>query len=415
MTASAGPTRRAFLAGTTGLAASVALARWSKALAATPSGLRHPDSLPDPSRPAGTPDPRVPIDHVIVVMMENHSFDNYLGLLARRGQPAADGFTFDGAGKPSNSNPTTGGVIRSFHMPSECQMEFSPSQAWTTTRTSIDGGAMTGFVKASGDVAMGYWDDHDLPFYYSLAKTFSLANRWFASATVQTYPNRRFLMAGTAYGLIGSDLPGVNDAGPPNGTIFDRLNQHGISWKNYFTDLPELAIIPSAAKANLTHLSPITQFFVDAAAGQLPALSLVDPDFGIIDAIGSRIPGIPPPSTINAQGTDEENPQNVQFGEQFVATVVDAVIRSPNWPRTLLVWLYDEHGGYYDHVPPPAAIAPDNIAPRLGPKDTPGDYDLYGVRVPAVVVSPWSKPASVTSVVHDHTSVLAFVEQKWNL
>jgi phospholipase C len=98
-----------------------------------------------------------------------------------------------------------------------------------------------------------------------------------------------------------------------------------------------------------------------------------------------------------------------------VAQVVNAVMASPNWPRTLLVWLYDEHGGYYDHVPPPAAVAPDNIPPQIGPSDAPGGYDVYGVRVPAVVVSPWARPGSVSNVVHDHTSILAFIEQKWNL
>jgi phospholipase C len=118
---------------------------------------------------------------------------------------------------------------------------------------------------------------------------------------------------------------------------------------------------------------------------------------------------------VRAQGQDEENPQNVQLGQAFVSQVVGAVINSPAWPRTLLVWLYDEHGGYYDHVPPPRAIAPDAIPPQLDKNDTPGGYDLYGVRVPAVVVSPWARPASVSSVVHDHTSVLAFVESKWNL
>ena len=357
----------------------------------------------------------MPIEHVVVVMMENHSFDNYLGLLAIRGQPAADGFAFDPAGLPADSNPTTGGTIRAFRMPTECQMEFNPSQAWTATRVSIDGGKMDGFVKASGDVAMGYWDDRDLPFYYSLARTFTLANRWFSSGTLQTYPQRRFLMAGTAYGLIASDLPGVNDPPPPNGTIFDRLNHFGVSWKDYFTDLPQLFIIPAAAKANVSHLAPISQFFLDAAAGTLPAVSLVDPDFGLVDAVGSRLPFLPPPSQVNAIGSDEENPQNVEIGEQFVASVVNAVIGSPLWPKTMLIWLYDEHGGYYDHVPPRAAIPPDTIPPRLGQHDVPGRYDTYGVRVPAVVVSPWSKPASVTDVVHDHTSVLAFIEEKWNL
>jgi hypothetical protein len=117
------------------------------------------------------------------------------------------------------------------------------------------------------------------------------------------------------------------------------------------------------------------------------------------------------PGNINQ---DEEN-GNVSEGENFVSRVVSAVLGSPLWPRILLVWLYDEHGGNYDHVPPPAAIAPDSIPPKLGPHDPPGGYDIYGPRVPAVVVSGYSRPAAVTNVVHDHTSILATIEAKWNL
>jgi phospholipase C len=375
----------------------------------------RPDVRPDLSRPAGTPDPRIPIEHVVVVMMENHSFDNYLGMLSRRGRPAADGFTFDAAGRPADANPVPGGRIRAFRMPSECQMEDEPSQAWAATHQSIAGGAMSGFVAASGDVAMGYWDEADLPFYYSLARTFPLANRWFASCPAQTYPNRRFLMAASAFGLVTDPVPRADAPPPPTGTIFDRLDQYGISWRNYFTDLPQSALFPYVVKGNPGKVVPISQFYADAAAGTLPAFSLVDPEFGATDVVSGFVPGLPVPQVVRAQGQSEENPQNVQFGESFVAGVVSAVFQSPAWRRTALVWLYDEHGGYYDHVPPPAAVAPDGIAPRLGPHDPPGGYDIYGVRVPAVIVSPWARAGYVSPVVHDHTSILKLVETKWNL
>ena len=415
--------RRRFLAATTG---GLALAA-TRGLPAGAAALAGPGSLPDPSRPAGVPDPRIPIDHVVVVMMENHSFDNYFGLLPRRGQPAADGFRFDASGRPADTNPAPGGVIRAFHMPTTCQPEGQVNQTWTGTRISIDGGRMDGFIEASQGAAMGYWDDSDIPFYYSLGRTFTLANRWFASVTGQTYPNRRYLMAATSYGLISTVLPGVNDPPPPNGTIFDRLNAHGITWTNYFTDLPQTAIIPSVVKSNLTiktaatpagHYATTAQFLLDAAAGTLPNVAFVDPEFGAVDAVGGVLPsGLQTlvPTSVRAQGGDEENPQNITFGESFVASIVHAVMASPLWPRTLLVWTYDEHGGWYDHVPPPAAVLPDTIPPDLAPTDVPGRFDLYGCRVPAVVVSPWSKPAAVTGVVHDHTSILKFIEEKWNL
>lgn len=105
----------------------------------------------------------------------------------------------------------------------------------------------------------------------------------------------------------------------------------------------------------------------------------------------------------------------MSYGESWAYSVVDAVLNSPAWARTLLIYTYDEHGGYYDHVKPPAAIAPDSIAPRLGPEDARGGYDLYGPRVPAIVASPYAKPNAVTNVVHDHTSALATIEAKWNL
>jgi len=121
------------------------------------------------------------------------------------------------------------------------------------------------------------------------------------------------------------------------------------------------------------------------------------------------------PGARHQLGGDEENPQDIQIGENFAAKVVNAVLASPAWPRTLLVWTYDEHGGYYDHVPPPPALKPDDIPPRTSPGDEPGGYDIYGPRVPAVVVSPHSRPRSVASVVCDHTSIMATIQAKWNL
>jgi phospholipase C len=111
----------------------------------------------------------------------------------------------------------------------------------------------------------------------------------------------------------------------------------------------------------------------------------------------------------------EENPQDIQFGERFVARVVRAVLESPAWGKTALFLTYDEHGGYYDHVPPPRAVKPDNTPPLTKPGDAPGGFDRYGFRVPMVVVSPYARPGYVSSVVQDHTSLLKFIERKWNI
>jgi phospholipase C len=383
---------------------------------------RHPDSLPDPSEPAGSVNDAMPFDHIIVVMMENHSFDNLLGELPRSGQPAADGLTFDSDGKATNTNPGTAATpseVRAFPFPSTAQGTHV-SQTWNATHEQIDGGKMDGFVRSANSTQpMGCYPASVLPFAYSLASTFTLANRWFCSAPCMTFPNRRFLMAGTAYGDIATDVESLTDAPPPNGTIFDRLHAHGISWRNYFTDLPYTGIIPSILEKHLSHIAPIASFYDDCRAGTLPSVSFVDPEVGVLSFVGKSLSSLPVvgeiASGLATVGGDEEEPQDMSYGEAWAHRVVEAVLHSPAWRRTLLIFTYDEHGGYYDHVAPPRAIAPDSIAPKLTPTDVPGGYDLYGPRVPAVVASPYSKPNGVTDVLHDHTSVLATIEAKWNL
>jgi phospholipase C len=398
----------------TGAAAMLGPGSQLAALAQAAGALRRPGTLPDPGRPAGEPTAALPFDHIVVVMMENHSFDNYLGMLPRRGQPLADGFTFDRAGRPLNSNPVKGGFITVKRAASLCTPDGSGSQSWNDTHHQIDAGRMDGFAR-TGESSMTYWDADQLPFYYSLANTFCLANRWFCSAPCQTYPNRRFLLAGTAFGLISTDTSSITQ-NPPNGTIFDRLNAHGISWTDYFADVPATGVIESVPQNNPTHLAPIQQFYADCAAGALPAVSFVDSDIGAAPAATGEAPAPFSSSSdpVSEQNQDEEN-GDISLGENFVAGVTKAVLGSPLWPRILLVWLYDEHGGWYDHVPPPAAIPPDSIRPRLSPGDVPGGYDILGPRVPAVVVSGYARPHSVTDVVHDHTSILATIEAKWNL
>src|SRR5438445_694155 len=243
-----GMTRRTVLRAGAGAAAG-SLLPWSSlsggldtVLAATAAPIRKPNSLPDPSRPAGEPTAALPFDHLIVAMMENHSFDNYLGMLPRRGQRKADGFRFDRHGRPSNRQPLRGGYVVPLHATSNCQ-PVDVSQAWNATHIQIDHGRMDGFARSDvgGPIA-------------------------------------------------GAHIPGVSSG------------------------------------ANM----------------------------------GST------------QGGDEENPQDITLGEDFVSRVATAVLGSPAWIRTLLVWTYDEHGGYFDHVPPPRAIPPDSIKPKLGAHDIKG-------------------------------------------
>ena len=350
---------------------------------------RPPGSLPDPRLPAGT-DTVPEIEHIVVVMQENHSFDNYFGMLGR-----GDGFSLDHHGRPINVNPDpSGGYVRAFHQTDTCQ-PGGVSQSWNASHIQFANGHNDGFVRSdSGVWAMGYFDDQDIPFYYSLGKTFPLCDRYFCSVLAQTYPNRRFMLAGTAFGLISTDTSSIGED-PPNGTIFDRLNSHGISWKSYASNISTLFVISSVPKSNPANITTIDQFFTDASSGSLPSVCYVDSDIF---------------------KTDEEGPQDVQLGEAFVSSVVRAVMEGPAWPKTMLIFTYDEHGGYYDHVAPPPAIAPDNIAPRITvPPDQPGGYDRYGFRVPTVVVSPLGRRNFVSHTVYDHTSILKTIERKWNL
>jgi phospholipase C len=422
--------RRTVLRAGLGAAAAAAspfgLSGLARAAGASPlSKVRQPNSVPYPSLPVGRFTGAFPFDHIIMVMQENHSFDNYLGMLPVLGQPKADGFTFNKAGDPINWNPIGNERMPVFHENGFVGENNTGSQSWNDTHLQINGGAMNGFAY-TGPGSMGYYTDEDLPFYYSLANTFCVANRWFAAVPSQTTPNRRFAQAATASGIINTDASNVVTDPPANGTIWDRLSNHNISWLNYWSDAPTSAEIFSTVLKYPEHLARIEQFYVDAAAGLLPAVSMVDSNMGAIvgeitgEAGTIKLP-VPVPdfsatlADINETAESEEHPENVQLGEAFVARIVDAVMSGPAWRRTLLVWYYDEHGGYYDHVPPPRALAPDNILPQLAPTNLPGDYTSYGVRLPVVIVSPYSRKHDVTNVVHDNTSVLATIEQQWNL
>jgi phospholipase C len=412
-------------------------------------------SRPDPSQPPGT-DLLPPIRHIVLLMMENHSFDNYLGTSGR-----GDGLTTGSDGLPAATNLRSDGrPVHSHH--STAQTHNVPTQSWYASHLQYADGTNAGFVGSvektipGGDatVPLGYWTADDLPFYSALAQTFPLADRWFCSCLGPTFPNRRFLLAATANGLI-DDIPLSMVDYPASGTIFDLLDRYEISWINYHhvsplritlkhvglrgirsVALALSSLFPSLLKTTqgniqftadlyplgvwrcLRHLQPIDQFFSDAASGDLPAVCVVDPDF---------------------QSCSEENPQNVEVGEGFAAAAINAVMRGKSWDNTMLIWFYDEHGGYYDHVVPPEAPEPDDVLPqsllqaggpirwllrrlgylsRLTRIDTTaagGRYDRLGFRVPAVVVAPFAKENYTSSTVYDHTSVLKLIEEKWNL
>jgi phospholipase C len=384
---------------------------------------RQAGSRPFPSQPVHTVNAAMPFDHLVVVMLENHSLDNLLGAMPVT-HPDVDGLTFDGAGEATNSNPNGGGEVTSFPVGDTSQAK-NVTQSWDATHQQINNGQMNGFVSSEKGAieAMGYYTPEVLPFAYALASTFTLANRWFSSVPGPTYPNRRFLLAGTAYGGTVTDLSALLDSAPPNGTIFDVMSDNDVNWCDYFSDVPATFVIPSIVEKHFDHHAPISKFFDDCRQGTLPAVSFVDPPVGVLSSLGSALESLPVIAPLLSQlgvtfgepAATEEDPQSMYYGEKWAHGVVSAVLQSPVWPRTLLIYTYDEHGGYYDHVPPPPAIPPDEIPPTLPAGHPPGAYDMYGPRVPAIVVSPYSKPGGVTNALHDHTSVLATIEAKWNL
>lgn len=405
-------------------------------------------------------DLRPEIDHIVVLMMENHSFDNYFGCLGK-----GTGFV----GQPSNPH-VDGTPVPVHQFTDTTQHQGVPSQSWHASHIQWNHGANDGFVRAveetvqgtqpgDAEVPMGYWTATELPFYSDLARTFPLADRWFCSCLGPTFPNRRFLIAGTATGLI-DDIPlGMVDY-PKAGTIFDLLNRNNISWVNYH-DVRKASVLakrslgrgglrlfrqiglqlgkvfpsllqrtvgnlqftadlyPLGLASSIGHLRNLAQFFDDAQAGTLPSFCIVDPNFSEFS---------------------EENPQDISKGEGFAAAVVNAVTHGKKWDKTLLIWTYDEPGGYYDSVPPPAAVPPDDIKGqslldlpgwsqailgKLFPKqlaqikaidgDSDRAYDNYGCRVPTVLVSPYARRDCTISETFDHTSILKLVEEKWNL
>jgi phospholipase C len=213
----------------------------------------------------------------------------------------------------------------------------------------------------------------------------------------QTFPNRRYLLAATSLGMINDGVPDPLQY-PPNGTIFDKLHEAGVSFADYYSryygilPVSTMELYPPLLVKYPGALHDTDDFFTDAAAGTLPGFCIVEPNY---------------------MDNSEESKQNIAYGEQFAAQVIDAVMKGPSWDSTLLIWTFDEHGGYYDHVVPPKAVAPDDIGPDGTPKYT--GFEQYGFRVPCAIISPWARADYVSHNVFDHTSICALVETKWNL
>jgi phospholipase C len=363
-----------------------------------PVATRGPNSLPRPSDPVGS-ETMPEIETIVVLMMENHSFDNILGMLpwqvsSRHGK--VDGLP-SYKGKPYAFNPDTKGTrVESFHLPDLCPSGHI-AQDWNVAHLSLDNGHNDGFVTAVDAIEpMGYFDQSDLPVSYALATHFPISDRYFCSLLGQTDPNRRYLYCATSSGEVNDDNEAILSLRAANGMIFDRLNDAHIGWRYYSQVIADALLVPNfnLNPADTVNCKPFSQFATDAAAGALPSVVFLE---------------------ANGSTTSEENPQDVGFGENFISECVETLMASPQWEKSAMLLTYDEWGGYYDHVVPPAALAPDSIAPNIPKGGQPGNFKQYGFRVPFYMISPWARPDYVSHQVADHTSILAFIEQKWNL
>ncbi len=372
------------------LAAAIALTSFAAALPAYAQAQcsKKMGYVPSPQRKIGHREKNNPIEHIVVLIQENHSFDNYFGKL---NQKKYYGSEVDGI-SASHSNPDlNGSMVSAFHETTLCADD--PEHGWDAIHQEWNHGKMDGFVKINGKKAMGYYDDSDLPFYYALANRFSIADRYFCSSLTQTYPNRFYFYAGTSFGQVANIDPVAPDDYSQK-TIFDVLNKNAISWKYYKSAQGYLELFKKLNRENSEKMTSVESFKADLQNGQLPAVVLIDATFD----------------------TEDEHPaSNIQVGQKFVADRVRELVQSPYWKTSAMILTYDEGGGFFDHVAPPEACEPDDIQPILEPKQSRSRFNRLGVRVPFVLISPWAKKHFVSHKIYDHTSILRFIEDTYNL
>jgi phospholipase C len=355
------------------------------------------------------------IRHVVVLMLENRSFDCMLGRLYPKsaGFDGLEGVESNIWHKPDGDqaqilvwndpaitaqaltipDPDPGELFTDIHMQIYGLTETGAPNPGPPTM----GGFVDNYMRQPGTnpapdpySVMHYFVPGQVPVIIELARSFAVSDRWFASAPCQTWPNRFFAHTGTAAGYVNnspSHFPYLME------TVFNRLDGVRQSWRIYFHDIPQSSTLSKIWGDVVTNFRSFeTDFARDAAAGQLPAYSFIEPRY-FADVVSHKMP------------SDEHPPHDIAYGEALIAAVYNAVRAGPGWRQTLFVVTYDEHGGCYDHVVPPQATPPG------GPTPDGFDFSVFGVRVPAVIVSPYVRPGSVVRPAgptpFDHTSIIA--------
>jgi phospholipase C len=324
------------------------------------------------------------IEHIVVATMENRSFDHFLGWL-----PNADGkqagLTYaDGTGASHPTHSLSGDYTGCPHP--------DPDHSYDGARVEYDQGAMDGFLRAgSNDVySIGYYGEQDIPFYAALARNYTSCDRYFASILGPTFPNRLFLHAAQTDRLKNS----TNTTSLP--AIWDRLAAAGVSANYFYSNVPFTALW-GTKYLGISRL--YAEFLAAAATGTLPAVSFVDPRYTVLD---------------DGTGNDDHPHADIREGDLFLYQTFQAVARGPKWANTVFIVNFDEWGGFFEHVAPPRATAPNLVDPDLVKGKA-----LLGCRVPTVVASPFSRgnpfDPRVSAPVFDHTSVLKLIEWRWGL
>jgi phospholipase C len=364
--------------------------------------------------------------HIVVLMMENRSFDHMLGALKAQ-NPKINGLT------GTESNPDTTNEPAPVQPQAEFQSQLDPDpdhhfpavnkQLYFDTSGPPAAPAMQGFVQSYFDKQqdvkhsrkiMNYFPTAKLPVLTGLATSYAVFNGWFASIPGPTICNRAFAHYGTSFGSVGMDPFVVK---PPYQSIYDRMLAAGHSAKLYYFDQASSTMEVVNLLTNQPKIfGTYDQFLQDCQSGALPDYSFIEPNYTDHEGPGGG----------QLLASDQHPDHDVQSGEIFIATIYNAIRQNPDlWKSTLLLVVYDEHGGIYDHVPPPSCT-PD--APFVASADATGigvpfAFDRLGVRVPAVLISPWIAKGSVVpgpedpanGRIFEHASIPATVTQKFNL
>lgn len=338
------------------------------------------------------------IQHVIVVMMENRSFDHALGWV-----PGADGQQagltyYDSAGTPHNSHPLAPDFQGCGHV--------DPNHSYCGGRYEWNLGACNGWLydcalhgcaadcRTNDTYAIGYYEAADLPFYTGAAGSWTVCDRYFPPIMAGTWPNKMYQYAADTDRLVTGDFTPFPSTLP---TIFDVMATHGVTARYYFSDVPLVGLWGATYLPITRHVS---QFFADCTLGALPDVAFIDPRFL---------------SEGNGTSCDDHPFADMRCGQSFLNSIYECVIAGPNWANTVLVINFDEWGGFFDHVDPdnvPGGRPPP--APVQATLDT-VEAGLRGFRTPCFVISPWAPRGAVAHGVYDHTSVMRMIEWNWNL